>query len=488
MPKVRFPLVGSFTNRNENASTFSADDQVFINCYPELNNNPITGKASADLYKRTGFTTGGALTSVSAAGAVGAIVSSVTFGVAAGFRNVGGSSSVWDLITSSKIGGDIASADDVVAIIETTIGGTDNLVAYIDDTAVIDQYYFPDGGSWTKVTDGDFPTDAVGFPAALDGYIFNMTARGRIYNSDLNSVSSYGATSFITCDISPDGGITVARQGNKIVGFGSRSIEFFENAGNAFGSPLRRIGALQMGAANRLISGHHTVLPLSDTIYFVGTDSSGAYTGVYKLEGLQPKKISNPAIDKLFGSAVLQGFVGKFSLHAQTHIAVQGTSGVYCFAEHSGLWWKFLLASGEVIAIDSTAPAGNVTGANSYFMGSNNARANQLLAAAVYQDNGSNYTMTARTDSLDFGTDRTKFFKKMRVSYDVQSSSSNLGISWSDDDHDNYTTAVNIDMSQSTGWITRLGSSRRRSFQFTNTANTPCRIRAVEIDYEEGSH
>ena len=122
-----------------------------------------------------------------------------------------------------------------------------------------------------------------------------------------------------------------------------------------------------------------------------------------------------------------------------------------------------------------------------YFTGSNNVRANQM-GGSNSQDNGSNYTMTVRTDNLDFGTDRMKFFKKMRVSYDIQSATSSLGIAWADDDHDSYTTAANIDMSQSTGWINRLGSSRRRSFRFTNTANTPCRIRAVEIDYEEGSN
>ena len=59
-----------------------------------------------------------------------------------------------------------------------------------------------------------------------------------------------------------------------------------------------------------------------------------------------------------------------------------------------------------------------------YFIGTNNARANQM-GIGLSQDNGSNYTMTVRTDNLDFGTDRMKFFKKMHVSHHIQSSPSN---------------------------------------------------------------
>ena len=486
MPRLRFPLVGSYTSRNINPNSFATKDQQFINCIPEIVKNQLTGKAKAFLHKRPGYEKGPALTGVASAGTVGAIGASRSLGLAAGFINTGGAStSVWDLATSSKVGGDIANTSDVLALTETTISGTDYLVGNFLDTGVIEQWYFPAAGAWTQVTDSDFPT-IVGAPAHMDGFVFNMTSTGRIYNSDLNSVSSYNPTNFITADLSPDGGVTVARHNNIIIGFGHRSTEFFENKGHATGSPLSRVGGFRLGAAVYGVSNHPTVLNAYDTVYWIATSHDAAVLGLYRFNGMSPEKISSGHVDRLLASGALNGIIGTLSLHGLNHVCLQGSAGVFCYCIETGIWWELVLASGEPVAMTAASVA-TPSAATSYFIGSNNARSNEIPPSSpVYQDDGAAYTMTVQTDNIDADTDRVKFWKKLRVIADRQSSGA-VGVAWADDDFTSYTTATNVDITSDQSWLTRLGSSRRRSWKFTHSANTPCRIEAVEIYYELGS-
>ena len=56
MKTLRIPLVGSLTNRNPNAAVADTADQRFVNCFPVVEMNPITGKPTAWLHKRQGCT------------------------------------------------------------------------------------------------------------------------------------------------------------------------------------------------------------------------------------------------------------------------------------------------------------------------------------------------------------------------------------------------------------------------------------------------
>jgi hypothetical protein len=491
VPTFRIPLVGSVTNRNNDPSVFASKDQLFANCYPEITSNPVSEKTSVELYKRPGYSKGGALAGVDASDTVGAIVSwtgntNSTPPVVAAFVNTGGTStSIWDLVTDAKKGGDIANTTQCTALTETSVGSTAYLVGnFIDSgTGAVEQWVYDEGGSWAQVTDSDFPASTlVGFPAHMDGYVFNMTSTGRIHNSDLNSVTAYTANNYITANAFPDKGVTVARMGRFIVGYGEKSIQFFENRGNPSGSPLAAVGTIALGAARRTASGLQTVLQANGTVYWIGTNSEGAAIGVYRFSGQDPEKVSSPAIDKLLAQGGIAGFVGTLYSHGMVHIVLRGTSGTWCFCAQTKTWWKLVLSSGEINAcLGVGISSGAVT--RTYLTTSANARANSL-GSSTLQDDGSDYTLTVQTERLDLGTDKRKFWRKLRVIADTQSSASNLGVAWSDDDFANYTTARNIDMSTTQNWITALGSSRRRSWKFTNTANTPCRIQAIEIDYD----
>ena len=85
------------------------------------------------------------------------------------------------------------------------------------------------------------------------------------------------------------------------------------------------------------------------------------------------------------------------------------------------------------------------------------------------------------------GTQNRKIWKRFKVIGDIQQSTSALTVKYSDDDYGNYTTAGTIDMNvqyQIENGLTRLGSSRRRSWKLEHSANTPNRMEAIEIEYE----
>ena len=494
MPTLRIPLVGSYTNRAAGAT----DDQIFTNCFPEVVTNSVTGKRTPKLLKRLGYNNGGALTGVASALTYGAIAAwtgatSTTPPVVGAFLNTGGTStSVWNLPEGTKIGGDIANTSGCSVLDETMVSATPTLVGnfYDSSTGVLERWYFPEGGAWTQVTDSDFPASTVvGRPAFMDGWTFDMTSDGKVVGSDLNSVSLYTATNFISANTYPDKGVTVARHGHYILAFGEGTIEVLRNNGNPTGSPLSRETTIPIGAYrhNSFTSGEHlqTVLPAFGTVYFIASSPSGAAIGIYRLRGLEPEKISSVAIDNLLENQKVTGFVGSMFMSGIRHVVLRGSGGVWAFCLETNFWWKVLLASGEMRACVAASNLLTPTRAITYFLGTNNARAN---AISGNQDDGVDFTQTVTTEEMDLGTEKVKFYRRMRADYDRQSSTSNLGVSWSDNGGSSFSTARNIDMSVVGVGLASLGASRRRIWKFTNTANTPSGIKAIELEYDVGAH
>ena len=495
MPRIRIPLVGSLTNRNVNAALADTKDQQFVNGIPEVVKNPLTGQAKVWLNKRQGLA---ALADVSsgATGQYGAVVwTSGSGSVPApvfSYLSSGGDIQFFNAHTAGQVGADVTGVDECLHMEETSISNTGNLTAMlVDDTSgAVEAWFIPDGGAWTQITDGDFPATITPAHAHMDGFMFVMTEAGRIYNSDVNSLSAWTATSFLSANSFGDKGVGLARYRDMIVGFGDGSAEFFRNTGNASGSVLSRLenATLRVGAIRNTQSRGTAIRSLMDTVYWIGINSDTGSRGIYRLNGMEEEKISNSAIDKLVANGVIRSIVGSFSLLGMSHVAFSsGSTSVWCYCVESKFWWVLTPAGSLTIAamlgtVDSSSYSksflSTVSNAKLYVFNPN---------SPVWQDNSVAYTMTVQTDNIDAESDRMKFWKRLRIVCDRESSGS-IGVSWSDDDFQNYTTAVNVDITNGQSWLTRLGASRRRSFKFTHSANTSCRIEAVEIDYEMGSH
>jgi hypothetical protein len=342
-----------------------------------------------------------------------------------------------------------------------------------------------------KILDADYPGNAsktvVSKFIYKDGYTFVLTKDGRIYNSDLNSITAWSASNYIAANEFPDYGTELAYYKNYIVAFNNFSIEFFENAGNASGSPLSRIPSLatRIGAPGTGQSGTHFVTEGLGTVFWLGSDKQGG-NSLYAFNGYAPENISCPELDVFLSKDSIRS-LSVITVYGRTLAVMESSTSnnaynlVYDIKARRLYWWTFgnsilirtAVCSGEgVKSIHFIDRASNTTG--KYYTMS--------PLGAVWQDDGSNYTATLQTGLFDGGTSKYKFLKCLRLIGDKQSSTCTIGVSWSDDDYNTFSTVRNVDMSQDNTRLWGCGRFRRRAFKLTNTSNTPARLESIDLE------
>lgn len=535
MPTQRIPLFGSLTNRSADAEAFLSYDQKFVNCYPEVVQNPITKRGKVNIFKRIGSST----YSAAAASYVGIPGAEPWFGKAndtsflCPFLN-GTTLRIYDynatLIGGASVAAHATGFTGGVYLSETKISNVSTLVLLAKESSsslIYGWYYTEGGGAWAEITDVDFPPNQ-GTPLKLsgnavhmDGYMFVMERTGRIWNSDLNSVTAWTATSFIDTAIAQDGGVGLAKSGPYIWAFGTNSIEPFQNAGNATGSPLtrvqsgaKRIGAIRPNDSTSPYPSPATIKTFGDVIYFVSTDGAG-HLGVHRIAGSTVSKISTAAIDRMIQSNASEGLswgiVGSFHMHGMTHIMFFNGDGdaTPCYCIDTSTWWYFGHAFSYVICgvgglADSTYGT-TAYGFNLFQTMTNSGVSGKTIWISFTSTSGLShkdqitdspfsaaYPMTIQTENLDQGTQRRKFFTSAELVCDTQTTAGNISISWSDNDYSSFSTAKTIDPSTGSRRIeSGLGTTSRtnnhkRAWKIEETVNRPFRGTELVLDYEVG--
>ena len=355
------------------------------------------------------------------------------------------------------------------------------------------------------VYDADYPDGtntsigyAIGPIIEMDGYLFVMTSTGRIYNSDLNSITSWSASGYIQANMSTDGGAGLARVKDQIIGLGTASTQLFYNAGNPSGSPLSNTAQLfsNIGAVTTYWGGSRddSVMNIGGeyVAWLASINGQIGYHPIYIFDGINAKKISTPQIDRIFaysnptyGRIVsLSGFFwgGYHYIHAaivDTTNNIFQESWLYCIElgiwVESGFPYPFSISgTGKVYAVSLYGTSGKLYSLPSY--------------GHVYQDDGSAYTMTIQTARMNFGTNNWKFIKSVQLVCDKQASGT-ATLKYSDDDFGTWTTAGTFDLTIMNPIITRLGAHQGgRAYILEHNANTAFRAESLIIEYDIGQH
>ncbi len=342
-PNLVFDLAASYDTRFPKARTqsyTSGKDQRKVNCYYDVVRNPVSGRTTLELVKRPGLDT----TSFNFNTTTGAPY--VCCNVAAESNNT------WALTYTGASNTTVATSSAGSATLVTGGGGgVDNYVPhYLDKTLIsgtpfgvaqLTQITSPWGqrafyasaiGSWTEITDGDFPTATRGKIEHLDGFAFILATNNRIHNSDINSLSSWQANNYITKQVQGDKALGLAKFKNQILAFGAETCEVFVNAGNESGSPLKSVPSLAARVGlNRSVdpefltgtntAGHYYTV-LGNKLWFVGKGGLNEFaSSLYSYDGATFEKISSGPADRLL---------------AETHIT-STSSGMrrLCFARCS---------------------------------------------------------------------------------------------------------------------------------------------------------
>jgi hypothetical protein len=154
-----------------------------------------------------------------------------------------------------------------------------------NDTYVVHQASAP-----TSLNDADLPqAESVDF---LDGYFVFGLRDGRFFVSAINDIT-INALDFGKAESHPGGIYRAICFGEQLILCGPNAFEFWQNAGNATGSPFSRASVTPIGLASTFaIAGNENGFP---SLIWVGDDNA-----VYRLDGgYQPTKISTPDLDRL---------------------------------------------------------------------------------------------------------------------------------------------------------------------------------------------
>lgn len=497
-PNVVLSLAFSYNQRliaGYDAMVTNGTDQRKVNAMYEVVQNSVTGKSTVYLVKRPGFEDAGVTLS-------GGAVTKGPFCIVS--TGSGAAADQWVFIVDSN--GDkvvkTSGASQVIAVAadhtayladKTLISGAETVILQMVNTfTAAQQFYYAatsDITTWTQISDSDF-TSLIhrGKMEFMDGYAFILSSTNRIYNSDLNSLANWGASSFITKESKQDLPMGLARLNNIILAFGSETVEVFVNAGNPFGSPLRRVPELSqriglapataftgMGATGDCLRSYYTVV--GRRMYFLGKEvGAGTADGSLSLMAFDGQNFETVSrgVDKLFTGSNVRG-IGSIDVNGRTAIAIQLTNASIGATQSWMMYfpdWKewFEWTSTYVQPVNS----------GRYFIGINTPSARKL--SLIDTDNWADGVAAADTYEfrvqfqLPKNGQHRKFMRWAGVEGDTARSALNLAVEFSDDDYQNFSTARNIDMTSEVKSIKGCGSYRNRAVRLTHTGNLEIRL------------
>ena len=333
-----------------------------------------------------------------------------------------------------------------------------------------------------KIMDADFPTP-VGPMQQLNGYYFVAKSRSRnIYQSAVNNVASWAAADYLTVDSTPGEIFGVSRSGNRIIAHKTDCIEVYYNNGNSSGSIL----SVDESARVLTSSGVNTtdINPSSNFYQFFSSVDDYVFTAqgrLYMTVNNSTKVISNYQIDNRLANAFSTNtWISAFNLCGKTYVYMRFANAIaFLYDVELNLWSEFrntiyLIFAPHTGLVIHQSTEGRV----------DEFPFNGILDTAVYQDNGSSYTMTVQTNRTDFGYNGWKFIKEIHLLADNQSSgtatlerSTNDGASWD--------TIGTFDLTSQRKRITPGGAYEGQAqYRLTHSANTPFRASALKFIYD----
>lgn len=492
-PNVAIPLAASYNERGVDgfaASINNLRDQVKINSFYEPATNAMTGKTTLYLVKRPGISgDSGSTYGVSGDVPYLNINLSGPFLTSPWVIHLNGSATkASSSATNTTIQTSASTAPAYIT--KTIVSGTATAVLQIlnKSTLVHRTYYASTIGTWTEITDADFTAlTHRGMMAHLDGYAFQMTSNNRIYNSDLNSLSAWTASSYLTKQAEQDTAAGLMRLRNVIVAFGTETAEAYYNAGNPTGSVLSRIPQIQerIGLSHlaqnyyALTSGgRHYYTVLGQHAYFVGRAASRANeTNLYAFDGSRFEKVSTPFIDKILSDDRVTHvdnilFYGKQAVVLLLTTPTDSTQNWLMYFPYYKEWFQW--TSTYVQPVND----------GQFFIGIGGTGSALKLTrfpdppSAGWVDGSSDAINWYHQFQLPSDGNQRKFMDFCALKGNTQASAQSISVTFSDDDSANFDAlGRTIDMTSKNKMITRCGSWQGQRFvRLFHSGNTEVRL------------
>lgn len=354
-------------------------------------------------------------------------------------------------------------------------------------------YTYSSAGTFAKITDVNYPPVTVPGSAYLDGTLYVMDSQAKIWGSNLNDQTTWSALNVIQAQIEPDFGVAIAKQLIYVVALKQYSTEFFYDAANPVGTPLLPVqnAKIGYGCAYAL-----SVQNIDDVLIWVATTKEGGLF-VGECRGMKFKRISTPMVDRFLATIPVNTQVASISFRLFGHtfyglimpatFSVPNQMLVYDLTEQMWALWNNPLGIIDSSVASSSQVAGQVS---PVFQSTTGAVFGVTEGVPQYTDTNATltYPIVAEivTPNFSGGTKLRKVLSRLRLVAD-QNSAGSVQIRWSDDDYKNWSEWWTVNLAEENPQLTDLGTFRKRAFHVRHLANTPFRIRALELELLLGS-
>jgi hypothetical protein len=347
-------------------------------------------------------------------------------------------------------------------------------------------YYDSTTATLNTLTPGvnGFPASTVPGFVFLDGFTYVMDINGTIWETATqNQIANWGALAFITAETDADIGVQLARQLIYIVAIKQWTTQFFYDAGNTTGSSLSPVPGAQYSFG---CVSSDTFQDL-DGVLFWATLSKVGTSRIVMIENLNASFVSTPAVERqldLGPQSQFYSFAYQHAGHRWYGITNVTTNVTMVYDIGEKLWYLWTDYQGNYYP---------VIGRTSTLFGK---QWNQIGATgAIYQvdsdyvytnDMGNIVPVDIYTPNFDAGVDRIKYLSQMRFNAD-QTAGSQLWVRFSEDDYGSWNNFRRVDLQRQRPFLNDEGSFYRRAYHFRHYANTPLRIRSVDLQMDIGT-
>lgn len=459
---VRLPLLGDMTLRGTSASK----DQRFVNGYFDVFKNPVTGKEHYYFIKRAGLSQN---IRPPAGNAIGRGVYYWKGNVYSVFGN-----KIYSGLTD--LGASMTTATGRVSFQETRPGATTEYLCVNDGVKL---YLIDISGVVTVVT-MNFPNPNTTDLVYFDGYLFTLDTDGNLWNSAVDDPTTWSNSTYITAMMYNSTGVGLAHQNNYIVVLGNSHFQMFFDNANASGSPMNNSDILvqQIGCAS-----NNSIISASVTAMWVGNMVGLGGYSVYRMDGItKASRCSTDGIDRILnaeGTDIVTCAANqiKVSGHNFYVLSLTRSNRTFVYDLDNSLWFEWEAAAGgakwPIISSVQAQFVPVVQHATNGWI--------YILDNATTQDDSVNFTVLARTGRIDFEDNQRKFVQKVELVGDVQATTTNVSLQYSDDDYVTLSTARILDQSLAHPYTSALGNFRRRGWQLSYTGSNPIRWEALEM-------
>jgi hypothetical protein len=309
--------------------------------------------------------------------------------------------------------------------------------------------------------------------AYLRGYLIVFTLDSLLFTSALNNTSSWPALQYIGVDLEPDEPIALHKQLYSVLAIKEFYTEiFYVTENEAILTPMPG-GKINYGCVDM-----RTVTECGGDVIWVGRTREGSVAVIY-VSNLRAQVISTPPVERILQGADFSGSVNSWSAKVDGHrfygLTIVASNITLVYDITSGFWsqWtdylgNYLPCSSSTINTDNRVVFQHESNGKLYSFESSTAT-----------DEGRAFPFDVYTPNFDGGTRRTKTLAKLSVLADRRDNTT-LDVWCSDDDYQTWVYGGQANLGSDDPFWPDLGSFKRRAFRFTQLADSPLRIQAIE--------